>query len=1053
LEWCNGHTGERLMTDNAQKMLLAAAGVSAAAPATGGEVNYSCRFDETDNPVLTRTVSTAGNVDKFTISFWFKIGKLPIGVGDTRTICVAGSPSTIKFNASNQFNFYPTTSSSAQLVTNQVFRDPHAWGHLVCVYDSGLPDEDADDRMRIYYNGDEITSFNTRTNPLRYENASFNSAVPHSWGDIHHPSPSGNNWDGYLAECVMIDNQALTPTSFGEFDDNKVWRPISVSTLDFGTNGFYLNFAVPTGTGNGAGTDVHLSGVTTKTTSGTGDWTGDTGDFATLATDVVATIGQTGAIYVSERTFTGDFAVEFIWYAGSHPAYVGGFATAEIGDHWSSTVALGGVNLMDDSIYLKFHFNAGNDEVDAYAAGSLDTVGGAAIFQVVYHTRETIKFQREGDTFKVFEDGVQRYEWTAKSTATYTVWLGQADSSMDWENFRWTDGSTSFLNHFTDSGLAVNDRVIDTPTNNFMTLSSLSKGYTTDTAVAGNLVWSDSTAGGDGMVGSVWITSGKWYWEVTIDALTVDSWVGVWGGFGPYASTAFSPWDSSNDIAADHGTWVIKPSTGYVIDGDGQGDPGTNATLSTFLATDVISFALDMSLGAGSNKLWIGKEGVWETSGNPDSGSGEIFANLPGGVTIVIGNRGSGPDTYTFNFGSSTAGFTYDDTIGNIVGFKAINTTNLPVPAIVDPSAHFQANTRLGTVGVGGGIPQTGNSQFGTDMIWIKNRDVNDEWKVQDRIRTAGFEWNLDSNNAQSEDINGITAFSTTDGYIMGAGTGGYNDEGEAFIDYHWKADGTNGETLDAGESDGAGGTIDISSVVAANQTAGFSMFTCTLSDSDNANNKVAHGLSSTPEFWVTKIIDAIGVNYVYHKDTTVPHSRVLYIDQNVDEEINTYLWGEVNPTSVYINFDSTGWGESENLLTYCWHSVPGFSSFGKYEGNNDEVSLDGPLIFTGFAPALVICKSIDVDNNWWAVDRARDTYNPADKEITLDLLTVGGEDADMTAPMLDFLSNGFKMRCAGAGSPNTDHTFIYMAWAENPFGGFGGTFGASSGVAPATAR
>ena len=86
-------------------------------------------------------------------------------------------------------------------------------------------------------------------------------------------------------------------------------------------------------------------------------------------------------------------------------------------------------------------------------------------------------------------------------------------------------------------------------------------------------------------------------------------------------------------------------------------------------------------------------------------------------------------------------------------------------------------------------------------------------------------------------------------------------------------------------------------------------------------------------------------------------------------------------------------------------------------------------------------------------MDRARDTYNPADKEITLDLLTVGGEDADMSAPMLDFLSNGFKMRCSGGGSPNTVHTFVYMAWAENPFGGFGGTFGASSGVTPATAR
>jgi len=185
-----------------------------------------------------------------------------------------------------------------------------------------------------------------------------------------------------------------------------------------------------------------------------------------------------------------------------------------------------------------------------------------------------------------------------------------------------------------------------------------------------------------------------------------------------------------------------------------------------------------------------------------------------------------------------------------------------------------------------------------------------------------------------------------------------------------------------------------------------------------------------------------------------VTSTEYLHLNLNATPDAHATIWKSTVPTATVISIGtSNGINKTgETIEFFAFRAIPGYSSFGVYEGNN---VVDGPLILTGFSPALVICKNIDTASggNWWTVDSARDTYNPADLELLLDSIAQPGEDADMSAPMLDFLSNGFKMRCGGGGSPNSSHTFIYMAWAENPFGGFGGTFGASSGVTPATAR
>jgi len=206
------------------------------ATATGYAVDNSCRFNSPDTPYLNYTPS-AGDRDKFTFSCWVKRGLLAanqclFGVlsGGNYSEMYFGTAGTIMWDE------YPG-SMVGRLETDREFRDCSAWYHLVFVYDSA--NATAGDRMRLYVNGVEETSFSTDTQPDQYQDSYFNSNVVHYVAKV-----STEYFDGYMAEVCFIEGSALTPTSFGEFDEDSptIWKPIDVSELTFGTNGFYLNF-------------------------------------------------------------------------------------------------------------------------------------------------------------------------------------------------------------------------------------------------------------------------------------------------------------------------------------------------------------------------------------------------------------------------------------------------------------------------------------------------------------------------------------------------------------------------------------------------------------------------------------------------------------------------------------------------------------------------------------------------------------------------------------------------------------------------------------------
>ena len=221
---------------------------------TGGyEVSNSCRFDT--NASMTKTSSTGSNT-KSTLSVWVKRSKLGaeqkifnftggsnnfnIEFKDTDILAVSS------YDGASQMNLRPT----------RVFRDVSAWYHIVIAIDT--TQGTAANRVKIYVNGVQESSFGTETYPAEDDTIEMNGRnstnpfVGQDGGD-------DKFFNGYLAELCWIDGSQLAADSFGEFDeDSNIWKPINVSGLTFGTNGFYLDFEDSSNLGNDAngGTDL-----------------------------------------------------------------------------------------------------------------------------------------------------------------------------------------------------------------------------------------------------------------------------------------------------------------------------------------------------------------------------------------------------------------------------------------------------------------------------------------------------------------------------------------------------------------------------------------------------------------------------------------------------------------------------------------------------------------------------------------------------------------------------------------------------------------------------
>ena len=210
--------------------------------ALGGiQLEKSLRFNSGDSTYLERTPSSAGNRKTNTLSFWVKLGKT--GVSDSGTVASCNSSNSDSNNISVVIR-----DTSVRIVgyynnfriTNRILRDPTSWYHIVVAIDT--TQASADDRIKIYVNGVQETSFSTSGNVSQNANLGFAQASTTRVGSRSNDG-NGSYFDGYLTEVNFIDGQAYDPSYFG-FTDAQTgqWRPKKYGGT-YGTTGFYLDFS------------------------------------------------------------------------------------------------------------------------------------------------------------------------------------------------------------------------------------------------------------------------------------------------------------------------------------------------------------------------------------------------------------------------------------------------------------------------------------------------------------------------------------------------------------------------------------------------------------------------------------------------------------------------------------------------------------------------------------------------------------------------------------------------------------------------------------------
>ena len=218
-----------------------------------------------------------------------------------------------------------------------------------------------------------------------------------------------------------------------------------------------------------------------------------------------------------------------------------------------------------------------------------------------------------------------------------------------------------------------------------------------------------------------------------------------------------------------------------------------------------------------------------------------------------------------------------------------------------------------------------------------------------------------------------------------------------------------------------------IASVVNANTTAGFSIVGYT--GHGATTGTVGHGLGVKPDLIITKYRSGAASWSVYNSSEGA--TKVIWLDDSSAVGTGITYWRDTEPTASVFSVGASGTtgGNANPYIAYCFHSVDGYCKIGTYEGN---ANANGPFVYTGFKPAVVIAKCVDAVSSWDIVDSVRDPYNGVTQR-----LTPNGTAVEETAnpPVVDFLSNGFKVRTTSGSYNNaTSDTQLYIAFAESPF-------------------
>jgi len=308
---------------------------------------------------------------------------------------------------------------------------------------------------------------------------------------------------------------------------------------------------------------------------------------------------------------------------------------------------------------------------------------------------------------------------------------------------------------------------------------------------------------------------------------------------------------------------------------------------------------------------------------------------------------------------------------------------------------------------------------FQPDWIWGKNRSATGSHNVIDSVRGVSKIIYTNLNDAEATDTSNFNAFGS-DGFSVGSQSN-VNGNGNSIVAWNWKA----GTSFTNDASATGIGTID--STGSVNTDAGFSIVKWVGTAS---NATIAHGLGTTPSVFISKSMAGAHSWGVYHKSIGIGSTTLL--NSNGASDADATYYGGTSPTSTIMGLGTANaTNASGDMIGYAFAEKQGFSKFGSYTGNGNA---DGTFVYTGFKPAMVILKSSTSSADWELADNKRTTSggNVIDKELRPN--TSGAETGGTDGRYIDFVSNGFKLRQAFGNWNGSGETYIYMAFAENPF-------------------
>ena len=346
---------------------------------------------------------------------------------------------------------------------------------------------------------------------------------------------------------------------------------------------------------------------------------------------------------------------------------------------------------------------------------------------------------------------------------------------------------------------------------------------------------------------------------------------------------------------------------------------------------------------------------------------------------------------------------------------------------IDDPSAYFQTKIYSGDGNDDRNITFDGNSDLAADWLWFKRRNQSVNHILFDSTRGVTKRNHTNNTNAEATETNFLQAFQS-DGFQVGTDAD-INASGGTYVAWGWKANG--GTTTSSNDGDAAGYARQ------TNTTAGFSIITYT--GDNTGGGTVGHGLGAAPEWVIAKSRAAAKPWQCYHK--ALGNTKSIDLDNTTGANTNSASWGNTTPSSTVVTLGNGDTNHTGNMIMYAWKPIQGFSKFGSYTGNGNA---NGPRAYTGFKPAFLIIKNTSDGNDQWIMwDNQRSPSNPVDDYLAPS--APDAESADSNWAIIDFLSNGFKIRSSDISYNQDTHVYIYIAFAEHPF--------VSSEGVPTTAR